>query len=110
EPADAEQLFAVLRAIEQQEGHVAVVVDLRQPRRHLVRELAHRSEEAQSDVLRREVADEALQQRLVGGPDRPDIQTLATMLDLTFELDRIRPDGEAPGPLVSRLGLAHDDT
>ncbi len=51
-PADAQKLIAV----EQQERHLAVVVDLREPRRHLVRELAHRPEEAHADVLRRQAA------------------------------------------------------
>ena len=43
EPADAQQLFTV----EQQEGHLAVVVDLRQPRRHLVASARAAAEEAQ---------------------------------------------------------------
>src|SRR5882672_3678956 len=88
--ADAQQMFSV----EQQESHLAVVVDLGEPCRHLVAHLAYRPEEAQPDVLRRQMTRELLQQPLVFWPDRTDAQLLVAMLDRGLEFNRIGPDGE----------------
>ena len=71
-----------------------------------MREFADRTEEAQPDVLARELARERAQHALVLRPDRPDTQFLAVVVDGSLEFDRIGLDRKPRGPFFPG-GFAH---
>ena len=68
-------------AIEQEKGHLAVVVDLGQTHGHLMAEVAERAEKAEPPVPRREGLDECSEQRLVVRTNGPEDEPLAAMFD-----------------------------
>ena len=70
EAHDADHLAG--RLVERHEGDGARVVDLDQPREEGMAELAHRREEAQTQVLVADMLEELEEQPLVLGPHRAD--------------------------------------
>ena len=72
----AEGLVFLVRRVGD-EGHLAVVVDLREPGELGVRRLANRAEEAEVEVFRLEALEEAAVGGLVLGPDRAQHQRSA---------------------------------
>ena len=96
------------------EGHLALVVDLRQPRHLGVADAASAVEEAQAHVQRVQALDESGVLGFVLGPDRAQHQCSALPGDGFHQLLRVGPDGKAlrasggrgadPHPGVQREG------
>src|SRR5262249_16206692 len=93
----------VLLLVQRHESHGPGIVDLRESRDELVGEFLARREEAEPDVLERQLGDELAVEMLVGGPDRADEDALAALgVGPAFPLVGLRPDGEARiGPSIS---------
>ena len=87
------------------EGHLARIVDLREPRQLAARQLAARAEEAQAQIFGRDTFDERTVLRLVFRADRPQRDRLTVPVDALHQLGRVRRDREMRR--ARRLAGAH---
>src|SRR5690606_23151645 len=107
QPRDGMNLAFALGGIDQREGHVAIVIELRVARRLCMREHLHRTQETVADFLRRHAVEGALQCRFVFGADRPQQHAAAIrQLERRFQFARIGPYAQATAGLAMEIGRA----
>src|SRR5690606_41095530 len=105
--SDLMNLAFALGVIDQREGHVAIVIELRVARRLCMREHLHRTQETVADFLRRHAVEGALQCRFVFGADRPQQHAAAIrQLERRFQFARIGPYAQATAGLAMEIGRA----